>query len=462
MVHVRKLLIGLLLALALLPSPVAAQVCSESELQSSLQYLRRLSIDLQGTVPDVDTLQEVVQSSEVPHSLIDAFLESESFILQMRKYHLDLLWTNIAGQRFSNGAWLVRSPRNQDDTDAMWVRANARSSKYRGAQIPCTNEPAQFDTDGNILTTPHPENSAWQQEGYVEVEPWWAPGTTVKVCAFDAQTALTAPNPSNNNPDRMADCSQQVVAGCGCGENLRWCQSDTPNTSAILAESMNEQMLRMIDNVIREDRPYTDVILRTEAEINGPMSHWLRFQTQTGGNAFIASDQQNHDVPVIAGDAVHTWQAVQRYDRHAGVLTLPGYLVKFQTDRARANRFHNAFLCQSFQAPEGGLPAADDTCNDEPDLQVRCGCKYCHAMLEPDAAHWGRFAESGLSALNEDIFPAVLDDCQNPNNNSRICRLFYLQPDEATHEKLQAYVGSLYPYVYQPVKLPVTSRQGNK
>jgi len=443
----------------LLSTPAFAQVCEEDALQSSLQYLRRLNIDLKGTLPDLAQLQEVIDSTVVPDTLVDELLSSEVFVQEMRNYHLQLLWTNISKQRFTPGIWILRKGvLNNDGTEAYWVRANARSSRYRGAQIACTNEPAII-IDGVIQTTPHPENAEWQQEGYVEIEPWWAPGTTVKVCAFDAQTALQGPNPSNNNPDRIADCSKQVVAGCGCGENLQWCHANNPKTDGILAQSMAEQMLRYIDGIIRNDRPYTDILLGTDAEINGPISHWLQHQTQNGGNIFITSSEQNHDVVTIPADGLDTWQPIERYERHAGVLTMPGYLLKYQTDRSRANRFHNAFLCQSFQAPEGGLPAADDDCNDEPDLQQRCGCKYCHAMLEPDAAHWGRWAEAGMTALNDESFPVVNDTCTTQNNNF-LCRIFYLQPDEATHEKLEEYIGTLYPYVFASEESKDSIEQG--
>ena len=444
-----RLSICILILSTFLSIPGLAQVCEEDTLQSSLQYLRRLNIDLKGTLPDLTQLEEVVNTTMVPDTLVDALIDSDAFTQEMRKYHLELLWTNISQQRFTPGTWiLTQGNLNNHGTEAYWVRANGRSSRYRGAQVACTNEPAVI-VDGVIQTTAHPTLPGVQQEGYLEVEPWWAPGTTIKVCAFDAQTALEGANPSNNNPDRMANCSSQVVATCGCGENLQWCHSNTPNTDEILAKSMAEQMLRYIDNIIENNRPYTDVILGTDAQINGPISHWLRHQTQNGGGVFVTSSAQNHDVVTIAANGYDNWQNIERFDRHAGVLTMPGYLLKYQTDRSRANRFHNAFLCQSFQAPEDGLPGADDACNDEPDLQERCGCKYCHAILEPDAAHWGRWAEAGMMAMNEDTFP-VYDEACATGNNSFKCRIFYLQPSEAgeVDSKLQEYIGTLYPYVF--------------
>ena len=134
----------------------------------------------------------------VPDALVDDLLNSDAFIQEMRNYHLQLLWTNILPQGYSRCLDIAQG-RAADGTDAYWIRANGRSSRYRGGQIACKNEPAQFDAEGNILTTPYPDDPTMRQEGYVEVEPWWAPEPQSKY-AFDAQTNLQGANPSNNNP----------------------------------------------------------------------------------------------------------------------------------------------------------------------------------------------------------------------------------------------------------------------
>jgi hypothetical protein len=131
-------------------------------------------------------------------------------------------------------------------------------------------------------------------------------------------------------------------------------------------------------------------------------------------------------------------------------LTLPGFLLKFQSNRGRANRFYNAFLCRNFQAPEGGLPAPSDACNDEPDLTQRCGCAFCHSTVEPAAAAWGRWTEAGLAPMAGDEFPRYRDRC-DPSSNPRaandfFCRRFYMI--DPVHEKEMAYSGQLISYVF--------------
>ena len=60
---------------------------------------------------------------------------------------------------------------------------------------------------------------------------------------------------------------------------------------------------------------------------------------------------------------------------------------------------------------DAGLEGVDaDVTN--PDLQQRSGCAYCHALLEPSAAHWGRWTEQGVGYLSAASFPPTREDCE--------------------------------------------------
>ena len=425
-------------------SPATAQVCEPSQIQESLQYLRKASIDLRGTLPTLDELESVVANGEVDPLIIEEMIESSDFEAQLRKYHLDLLWTNVENQRLAGAAWILASQGNRNP--AYWVPN--RGNRYRGSQVSCKDEPAQFGSDGTILTTAHPSVEGAVQEGWVEVTPYWDTSNTVRVCAFDAQDNATGA--TARNPDQRVECNASVgSAECGCGPNLSWCQTGGRNgfsTSREILRSFAEQLLRFSDDIIVNDRPYTDFLLGTDMEINGPLAHYLKFQSRTGGVNFLSFPIQNYEVPEDLTFEDTDWVKIQRNERHAGVLTMPGYLVKFQTNRSRANRFYNAFLCQYFEAPPGGLPASDDACNDEPNLTKRCGCKHCHLTVEPAASHWGRFGEAGLAALNEDLFPTLNELCLRQGARNAQCRFFYLT--EATHPDEEPYLGMLLPYVF--------------
>ena len=86
-----------------------------------------------------------------------------------------------------------------------------------------------------------------------------------------------------------------------------------------------------------------------------------------------------------------TWRVAARSDIHAGVQTLPAYLLRFQTNRARANRFRIAFTGQYFIPPEQPEDAAESDCVEETgDVTQQCTCRYCHQVLEPLAQYWAQ------------------------------------------------------------------------
>ncbi len=449
---------SVVLILGVLSSGTAmAQVCEPSRVQSDLQYLRRLSVDLRGHLPTLAEMESVVANGELDPEIVGAMLDSDGFLNRMRAYHKDLRWTNVESQRLTGVGWTLNAP-SEGQSPAYW--SAQRALRYRGAAVACLDEPARFGQDGRILTTPHPTIEGAVQDGYVEVEPYWAPGTTVKACAFEAQEALEGP--SARNPDIMADCSSTTGSlGCGCGPNLRWCQLNANGISTrfSILDSFAEQLMRFSDAVVRGERPYTDFILATDMEVNGPVAHYVAHQARTGGAIFLSTPEQNYEVPDGLGFDEDRWVTVERGPRHAGVLTMPAYLIKFQTNRSRANRFYNAFLCQFFEAPPGGLPPGDDACNDEPNLTERCGCKFCHVAVEPAAAHWGRYSEAGLGALNEGLFPTEQPNCATERGAQQaICQLFYVT--EATHPDEEPYLGFLKPYLFADESMIDAIEQG--
>ncbi|MBI4816483.1 MAG: DUF1585 domain-containing protein [Deltaproteobacteria bacterium] len=436
----------LILAISLGPELAHAQVCEPNQTQDALQYLRRLSLDLRGRLPSIDELGSVVTNDQVDPGMIDAMLASAEFLEQARRYHTALLWLNLDQVLANNVAILADTAEGRGARDGIyWVRAAIRSTAYRGGQVKCLDEPARFDSvTGAILTTVDPVDPNLHREGWVLVRPYWAPDTEIKVCAFDAQANATALDDRGNS----VDCRLSRERGCGCGPNLDWCHSGfAPNTTTIINQAMVEQTHRFIERVIAEDRPYTEVVTGTDVEINGPLVHYFRNLALQGGNNLFATPETNYTLPELSF-ADESWVASELGTRHSGILTLPAYLTKFQSNRGRANRFYNAFLCTHFAPPAGGLPSADDECHQEPDLTKRCGCQYCHIRLEPAASHWGRWSEAGVAPLNETEFPELRETCVVPSGRrpGQVCRRFYLT--EALYPSEQPFLGKLLPYVF--------------
>ena len=176
------LLATVLLAPSAFAQGVQPNECGPDEtLLEKLAYTKALSLELRGRLPSLQEYASLEAEGDVPEALLDAWLASEAFADRMVRHHRDLLWNNIDGvSLFSYAVRLGGGP--------MWRRD--ASIHFRGGEIGCLDEPAQFSDDGRILFTEsvrtRVENGqeireALRREGYVEVEPYWAPGTTTRV-----------------------------------------------------------------------------------------------------------------------------------------------------------------------------------------------------------------------------------------------------------------------------------------
>ena len=77
----------------------------------------------------------------------------------------------------------------------------------------------------------------------------------------------------------------------------------------------------------------------------------------------LCTDLAGHRIPFhtdLRFDESDRWVEIELPEQHAGILTSPAYLLRFQTNRARASRFADAFLCEPFTPPAGGLPASTE------------------------------------------------------------------------------------------------------
>ncbi len=431
-----RALVPFLLLLAL--QARAANVCSAEPLQDELQYLRRLSLDLEGRAPTLAELERVLETGRVETAQLDGLLGKPQLKRIVRAWLRDAIYGNLVVPLTQNFG-LARS----DGTggfpasgDVLWIpnRALAYRPRANGNAVPCLNEPARFNADGTPAT--HDVGDGYPREGWVAVHPYWErdPTATVKVCAFDAQAALRTPS--------GADCSRHehsLNPACGCGPALRFCQGSTlgkVDTTTTINRALVEQALRLADRVVDEGRPLSDVLTLRELEVNGPLAHYLTWQTATTVD-FLSRPSPSFSAPVMEFTN-ESWVRVPLSGRASGVLATPFYLLKFTTNRARANRFFNAFLCVALQAPPGGLPSPAEACSQEPDLSKRCGCNACHQVLEPAAAHWGRFTEAGTFELTDTEFPSFDATCIADGG---------ALPDRCAHYVTRARVGAEAPYV---------------
>ena len=430
-----------LISLAIVPQAALADapMCPiDPPLLDAAAHLRAASLDLRGTTPDLTEIATLPADAQVtPEAWLDNWLASPAWSTQVVRHHRDLLWNNLA-----NSAGRLMPPSSNLAAEGGLYYRTLLAPAVRGQKVPCLDEPAMFSPSGDIVYKPQADGTT--REGWVMVQPYWNPAIAIKVCAYDAQDNDISPAGTYCG----ASGATQDMA-CGCGPNLRYCMGG--GAANDIANGLAESLDRQIQAWAVEGRPYTDLLTEHVLWVNGPVVHHLKYQAQTPGQVRLVPYAVDvNQLPNLAFTDKDKWQMLSIGSFHAGILTHPGYLLRFQTQRARANRFFNVFLCQPFQAPEGGIPVAGVGAIFEPDLQKRPGCKYCHVLLEPASKHWGRWTPNGGGYMNPLEFPAQRDDCltcaKTGAGCSADCKAFYLTKAYAPPE--QEWLGWLVAYNY--------------
>ena len=424
---------GALAALTLLAPAEAAcydpELCRPQETRlDDDAYLRAVSLDVRGVVPSPDEYGAAAD--------LDQWLDSPEFAARVVRRHRELLWPNIENvNRIYHFRRAMAGARVGGET--LWLQSSSASRlALRGhTAATCEDVPATFDGSGRPITrtVTMSDGDEAQVEGYVLVRPYWDLSVELKVCALDAQAGRTSAGGT--------DCSTTAAVndtGCGCGPNLRWC-----HTGAVIDEvltSFQEELERRIADHLSADEPYHALFTSRRAAVNGPLAHYWRHHRLTYSSVQLVPEALDvESLPEtrledaaggLGWDQDDAWHSMELPDEHAGLLTHPVYLLRFQTNRARASRFYDAFLCQPFQPPEGGIPVEDEIASLQPDVQQRPGCNYCHAILEPASAHWGRWTQQGGGFLPPDHYPEFRQECADCGRGleqcSDLCRLNYV------------------------------------
>jgi len=403
-------------ALTLVPAVASADdasaTCEEPHDLDKYQLLRRLSLDLRGEIPSLEEYDALDAEEVVPATTVQQYLETDEFRMTMRRYHELMFWPNVSNVRLNNQNALLGLKAGP----ALRIQAASRASLYRGDPDATCGDFQQTDFDPAYPGQFRPKPGS--PEGWRMVSPYWDPGNPVKVCAYDAQETKSVGGVECNTLAGNAD------KACGCGPNLDFCYAPSQAASKLILASLREQLARAVDDVVTGGAPYTDLLLSTKAWQNGPIAFWKK--NLAPNLSYSATyNVADPDEEVLAKDYLdETWTQVDRKGSHAGVLTLPAYLLRFQTDRGRANRFRITFMCEYFVPPAklDPAPGCDPAAND---LTQRCNCQYCHQKLEPLASYFGLFAEAGSTFMSE------ASGLPNPNmackgKGSAFCKRFYV------------------------------------
>jgi hypothetical protein len=194
-----------------------------------------------------------------------------------------------------------------------------------------------------------------------------------------------------------------------------------------------EEARHYFDHLWRADKDFREILTGRWSVINGPLAQFYRL-VQPGNccgpevNFRMLEETEPlffpKNVPAdLEPTDARTWKLVPERGQHAaGILTMPIYLEKYASDRARGSNLYSAFLCKSFVAENAQLMPSTEN-----DLTKRPGCSTCHATLEPLAAYFARIEQGNFVLLPASTFPVENPDCKR-NAKGAIpgrCNVFY-------------------------------------
>lgn len=188
-----------------------------------------------------------------------------------------------------------------------------------------------------------------------------------------------------------------------------------------------------LGRTFRDDRDFRELLTGKGTWINGPLAQFYRSpNAPTVGKAkqlgLVDDGEPLFDpaqIPLgLLPHDLGTWERIEsRGPRAAGLLTMPVFLEKYATRRARGAVLYSAFLCKSFVASSSvKLEPSND-----PNLMSRPGCSTCHATLEPLAAWFSRVGEGDFRFLPADAMPLENPKCKLDASGKApgFCRDFY-------------------------------------
>lgn len=426
--------IGLFVASALAEDPTCP---ADGGWLDGHQHLRALFLDLRGEVPDPDDYANLLsEDGEVPRGVVEQLVASRPFAERAVRFHQSLFWNDLSEVRLLSNTSLM-SIRN-----GIYFIQN-RANLYRGApNRHCGTAQARFDENGDLVVVTNADGSI--SEGWVEIAPYWDSNNPIPVCAFDAQEVAFSPGGTDCSTTRaFAD------AGCGCGPNLQWCGVGFEEPR--LTDAFERDLDRRVERMVERDDSWLTLLTSSRGFVNGPMVSFYRHRTQLPQGIHFREAAVNADgLPDLTWEDEDQWVEVDLGPQHSGVLTSPAFLIRFQTARARANQYHQSFLCEPLSPPDGGLTALDDP-DPTLDLTAREGCQYCHALLEPTAAYWGRWTQFGAGYLDPETFPPFSETCARCAADEEIdcpdsCEDYYMVRPLA--EEQAPFVGYLGAYEF--------------
>ncbi len=320
------------------------------------------------------------------------------------------------------------------------------------------------DLDGNVITEVRvcKEEAMKADTGTVFATGLTTPVKSGDVPPYDRLVQLPRDSSyATKHKDEPISCMSatafQNSADCGCGVGLERClpgtsdsldpvafvlPSDAPlgrnipfvtantNTSEWHKQAWADEAGAFIADIVANDRDFRDILQSKATVVNGPGAQFHKFFsgaqccTDTFGVGYneptYLTDPSKMPT-LLPHDMTKFVRVADRGPLASGILTMPAFLTKYGTRRARAHVIYNAFLCKEFVSANSMLMPSQ-----EPDLTKRPGCQDCHATLEPMSAYFARIKENDWGYLPEEQFPVNNDACKDTGKPAAgTCKSYY-------------------------------------
>ncbi len=392
--------------------PIPEPTAPPTDLVSPTRQLRRITLSLVGTTPTPAQFEAVINAGDeaarqqVFEQTIDDALASTKFYEKLLELGHD--W--VAVGEYTTGAI---GDAYQGDMSGHLGRCG--TGPHAGAYYSVGEMGAEACPDPTLESN--------------QVEPWWAPGTTITVLGKAGTNTPTIVNKDG----KTIDCGiagggyydPAIPSGCGCGPNLTWC---SPLVGLRDGSSLNEngqrrhpwdEPARLFAHLVWYDRPLSDLVIGNYTVANNMLrALYVRLGRQTGDKSTDGTSWWQAAADTAPSDPMHTagdplaWREVEfeklnpmllsarttTWDPRvtkdapqgmpaAGVLTMMGSNSSFSRERVRAARWLETFACYDFQPPPtevqfnayAGDPATSGT------------CQHCHRSIDPAAIFFKRW-----------------------------------------------------------------------
>lgn len=410
---------------------------------SATRLLRRVTISLTGLPPSPEDYDAVASAPDAADAAIDAAIDralsSPAFYEKVVELGHDWLKTGA----YTTGAM----------GESYWGNMSGHlatcgsGSKHAGAFYSINelgengaikNVCDDLDLDGKPLTM-----------AVNDVEPWWAPGKTVRVIGAAGGNTRTVTDAKGNK----IDCGipyggywdMFIGRGCSCGPNLVWCfptngfGGTDPRQEGMQRRAAWDEPARFLGHLAWHDRPLSDLVVADYSVGNNMLrALYVRMARKVAFAHTELDDDTTWFRPSVGGeprDPTHpepndpnAWREfrVSRLnpyilsDRNvsfdprkttepapgvpaAGVLTMMGALSTFSRERPRAARFLEIFACQSFNPP----PPTETFNAFDGDPATSGTCQHCHRALDPAAIFFKRWDFQSAGYVDLPIIPGV-------------------------------------------------------